>query len=535
MSSSGKIYPAPTYNPPLPVFNPIYFPQSFDTTTTSSGGGGGGGGTNIFPLGLTSGNVITMNGGTGGGGGTGAERTITGLSQIEWADYTSFNPATITGYMVLNTGTLDIGSNTPSSGINVNLQGTTISVSGAISVDNTQSNIGQYTNFNTGIGNGIYSSSPTGGNNVAIGRNSLQNLTTGGNNIIIGSQSGVNLLTGNNNIAFGTQTLISLTSGSGNTAIGSNALRTSTIDINNLAVGSTAGQNLSGNGSNSNSNTFIGVGAGFQQLTGINNVALGYNAGAGSSFPNLNNTICIGGGISPTNDNDIILSNSSNSYIKFSNSGSWCFESFSPGNATLKLLGVGGVAGGLAGVLQIVAGTNGGASLQLQDNGTNPITTSGYGNFASVGGFPFYYSPTYGWSQLASVPTTTFTLTLTPSASGGNTFWTTSPTLTTTLNSNSFNFTFYTNVSNSTTANAPSPLSASGDYIAGTGTAILQKYTNSSITYNGYLFSIVNSNGLPITTTTTITPTPVSNFNVVDSQYFFSSNVNLIFNCIKIN
>jgi hypothetical protein len=292
---------------------------------------------------------------------------------------------------------------------------------------------------------------------------------------------------------------------------------------------------LSGNGSNSNGNTFIGVGAGIQQLTGINNVALGFNAGAGSSFPNLNNTICIGGGISPTNDNDIILSNSSNSYIKFSNSGGWCFESFSPGNATLKLLGVGGVAGGLAGVLQIVAGTNGGASLQLQDNGTNPITTSGYGNFASVGGFPFYYSPTSGWSQLASVPTTTFTLTLTPSVSGGNTYWTTSPTLTTTLNSNSFNFTFYTNVSNSTTANAPSPLLASGNYIAGTGTAILQKYTNSSITYNGYLFSIVNSNGLPITTTTTITPTPVSNFNVVDSQYFFSSNVNLIFNCIKIN
>jgi hypothetical protein len=126
--SSGVIYPPPTYIPPLPIFNPLFFPQSFGTTTT--GGGGGGGFTNIFPNGLTSGNVITMDGGTGGGGGTGVERTITGLSQIEWVDINSTIPTAITGYMVLNGNTLEIGSNTASSGINVNLLGSVVSANG---------------------------------------------------------------------------------------------------------------------------------------------------------------------------------------------------------------------------------------------------------------------------------------------------------------------------------------------------------------------------------------------------------------------
>jgi len=125
--SSGVAYPMPVYIPPLSIFNPLFFPQSFGTTTT---GGGGGGFTNIFPGGLTSGNVITMDGGTGGAGGTGAERTITGLSQIEWVDYNSTNPTAITGYMKLIGNTLEIGSASNSTGINVNLQGTSITSNG---------------------------------------------------------------------------------------------------------------------------------------------------------------------------------------------------------------------------------------------------------------------------------------------------------------------------------------------------------------------------------------------------------------------
>jgi hypothetical protein len=126
--SSGVAYPAPTYIPPLPIFNPLFFPQSFGTTTTS--GGGGGGFTNIFPNGLTSGNVITMDGGTGGGGGTGLERTITGISYLDFVDSADTNPTNITGYITLNGNTLEIGSLSNSTGINVNLQGTTVSANG---------------------------------------------------------------------------------------------------------------------------------------------------------------------------------------------------------------------------------------------------------------------------------------------------------------------------------------------------------------------------------------------------------------------
>jgi hypothetical protein len=125
--SSGIQYPAPTYIPPLPVFNPLFFPQTFATTTTS---GGGGGQTNIFPNGLTSGNIITLDGGTGGGGGTGLERRITGLSQIDWVDINSTTPTAITGYMTLDGTTLNIGSATASTGINVNLLGSTVSANG---------------------------------------------------------------------------------------------------------------------------------------------------------------------------------------------------------------------------------------------------------------------------------------------------------------------------------------------------------------------------------------------------------------------
>jgi len=125
--SSGIAYPPPTYIPPLSVFNPTFFPQSFGTTSSS---GGGGGQSNIFPNGLTSGNTISLNGGTGGQGGTGVERTITGISYLDFVDSNSTNPTAITGFITLNGNTLEIGSANNSSGINVNLQGTTLSANG---------------------------------------------------------------------------------------------------------------------------------------------------------------------------------------------------------------------------------------------------------------------------------------------------------------------------------------------------------------------------------------------------------------------
>jgi hypothetical protein len=313
--SSGVIYPPPTYLPPLSVFNPLFFPQSFGTTTT--GGGGGGGFTNIFPNGLTSGNVITMDGGTGGGGGTGLERRITGLSQIDWVDINSTNPTTITGYMTLNGNTLEIGSNTASSGINVNLLGSVVSANGTpiatggnvsndqnntfqptftqtfqgqIVVDNTQSNIGQYSNNNTGIGDNVLTSITTGTNNIAFGVNALSNQTTGSQNVAVGVLS-----------------LNSLTSGNINTAVGYASLQNSILDNGNTAIGLNAGQNLSGSGTDSNYNTFVGEGAGAKQTIGSYNVAVGNNTGASPTLTNLSNTIAIGANVNPSANGDMIF------------------------------------------------------------------------------------------------------------------------------------------------------------------------------------------------------------------------------------
>jgi len=330
--SSGVIYPVPTYIPPLPVFNPLFFPQSFDTTTTS--GGGGGGQTNIFPNGLTSGNVITMDGGTGGGGGTGVERTITGISYLDFVDSGETDPTNITGYITLNGNTLEIGSNTASSGINVNLLGSVVSANGVaiatggnvsndisnnfligttqtfqgeIFIDNTQSNIGQYSSTNTGLGLGVYTSSPTGTDNTAIGLNALTSLTTGADNTIVGSQSGVNLTTATSNSVLGVGSLISLTTGADNTCCGWGSLSTLTTDSNNVAIGFKAGYNLNGTGSNSSSNTFVGYQAGLNQTTGNYNVAVGYSSGVDSSTPNLSNTIAIGNEITSVATGDMIF------------------------------------------------------------------------------------------------------------------------------------------------------------------------------------------------------------------------------------
>jgi len=297
--SSGITYPPPVYIPPLPVFNPLFFPQSFGTTTTS---GGGGGFTNIFPNGLTSGNVITMDGGTGGGGGTGVERTITGISYLDFVDSGETDPTNITGYITLNGNTLEIGSNTASSGINVNLLGTTVSANGTpiggggdvfLAGNNTFTGTNDFQSTFT-VDNALTNIGQLGSNNTAIGDSALTSLTTGINNTAFGHQALNSETTGSQNIAVGVLSLNSLTQGNTNTAIGYASLNTSTLDNGNTAIGIDAGFSLNGNGSNSNYNTFIGIGAGKNQLTGTNNIAIGQNSGATLSLPNLSNTIAIG-------------------------------------------------------------------------------------------------------------------------------------------------------------------------------------------------------------------------------------------------
>jgi len=114
MSSSGIAYPKPVYIPPLPIFNPTNFPPIPPSGSTS----GGGGQSNIFPDGLSSGNVIQLDGGTGGSGGDGTERSISGISYLNFIDTANTSPVgatplttisqTATTFTIGGTNTIEI-------------------------------------------------------------------------------------------------------------------------------------------------------------------------------------------------------------------------------------------------------------------------------------------------------------------------------------------------------------------------------------------------------------------------------------------
>jgi len=93
---------------------------------------------------------------------------------------------------------------------------------------------------------------PTGSYNVAIGSLAASGLTTGESNVAIGYNAAYNTTTGTNNVA-----------------VGSGTLYQSTIGQNNTAIGNLAGFNI----------------------TGSDNTALGYQAGAAVNIPGAQNTI----------------------------------------------------------------------------------------------------------------------------------------------------------------------------------------------------------------------------------------------------
>jgi hypothetical protein len=302
---SGKAYPRPTYNPPLSIFNPIFFPQVFPTT---SSGGGGGGQTNDFPSGILTGNTITCYSTTG------TDRNIYGISLLEFSDSTTNDYTDITTTMELTGSTLTIENTNTSSVINfvadsveVNgvaiatggnvstdisnnfLVGTTQTFDGAIVVDNTQSNIGQLSNGN--------------GTNTAIGNGSLGGIGNANDNSSFGYHSLLNLTTGQQNTSVGKSCLSALTSGLGNTSVGWSSLSDCLTNNYNIGIGTLAGYSLSGG----DNNTFVGYQAGGYQTSGNNNVAIGYLAGVSPTSPTISDTIAIGNQVYADNVGDMVL------------------------------------------------------------------------------------------------------------------------------------------------------------------------------------------------------------------------------------
>jgi hypothetical protein len=168
MSSSGIAYPPPTYIPPLSIFNPVNFPVNTPTTGSS----GGGSQSNIFPNGLSSGNVIQLDGGTGGAGGDGTERSINGISYLNFIDTANTTPvgAPVLTSISQTNNTFTIGG---TNAIGVNITGSALTFNGtpvgtgsgnvSTASDNTYANGTSQNFFNASISQGLTFSTPLTG------------------------------------------------------------------------------------------------------------------------------------------------------------------------------------------------------------------------------------------------------------------------------------------------------------------------------------------------------------------------------------
>jgi len=158
-------------------------------------------------------------------------------------------------------------------------------------------------NYNTANGFFALHSNIDGIGNTAIGTNTLQANTKGSGNTAIGNAVLPNNLTGNDNTAVGNVALANNT-GDDNTAIGSVALYLNTTGSHNTANGINA---MSYNTTGSY-NTAIGGSALWSNTTGSCNTAIGF--GAIVAEDNLTNTTVIGSFAEATENNQVVIGNS---------------------------------------------------------------------------------------------------------------------------------------------------------------------------------------------------------------------------------
>ena len=545
----------PPTNTTTPVYNPIFY---IDPTASS-------GidvafldanylkfptaqGSEDFTNGLFSTDTIDFNSATG------ANRAITNLSKTEFSDilgnasYTASIEENSTAIGIYDGGLVITSSNSINLvGADVLLNGVPITAGGGdvflagnntftgtndfqstFTVDNTLTNIGQL---------------PTG-NNTAIGFSTLSNITTGEDNTAFGHYSLSEVIDGQNNTAVGSSSLINITSGQNNTGLGYATLSSSLTDDNNTSVGYWSGFNLNGGGNN----TYLGYEAGFNQTTGSGNVAIGFQVGVDTTTPTLSNTIAIGNGVNSVATGDMILGfgdytppydyyckitpNTTDQGVQiqgtYNNSQNFTIDATGQ-SVYLKGTNIGLNASNTISISNI---------LQSPNNPTINTTTlaSSQGTFYVSSQLPYFAYNNAGTitsQQLAtSVVSSSFTLTLTPVLNPvtSNTNWTTNTIVpSATLSSKVFTFSYYTNITN-TNVTATGAVSPSGNFVAGTGTAILQPTNN----YNTYLFNLINNGGAMTTTTSGQVSPPTITFTISDGGYFYNNSVNLVFSCLKI-
>jgi len=230
---------------------------------------------------------------------------------------------------VTATGSVGIGTETPSQLLEVNGSINVTATSGAYNIanlkmlhmpgsDDTSIAVGPWALgsqtgtglYNTAMGVWALSSNSSANNNAAFGAGALSNTTTGNNNTALGAWTLGSNITGINNTAVGAAALNQTTTGSNNSAFGIGALYNA-LSHNNSAFGFNALSETTTGGYNTAFGAAAGnkITSGFANLvlgpyvasttltTGSNNILIGYSdavdtpAADTSSWLNIGNTI----------------------------------------------------------------------------------------------------------------------------------------------------------------------------------------------------------------------------------------------------
>ncbi|MBR1122108.1 hypothetical protein JQ628_11330 [Bradyrhizobium lablabi] len=154
-------------------------------------------------------------------------------------------------------------------------------------------------NSNVAIGDNSMGFGSTATANTAVGLSTLYKITTGGHNTALGLQAGYNVTTGSNNTFVGRDSGYSNTDGESNTSVGVDSNPGNSTGDENVAVGRNS---LYGDDHTDASTN--------QNLTGSQNVAVGFGASFTGGIQNLNNCIMIGHRAKATASNQVVLGNS---------------------------------------------------------------------------------------------------------------------------------------------------------------------------------------------------------------------------------
>ena len=212
--------------------------------------------------------------------------------------------AGVTRVTVMGTGSVGIGTTSPSSLFALGVQGdellsgnlsvANITATGTVTLSGTgsvlslpstgwitqnsamfaySSTTNQDTVFGAFAGGNVSTTSATVAKNTAIGYQSMYLAGSGANNTAVGHQTMFRLTSGGQNAALGTGALPNLTTGNQNTAIGYFAGLTIGGGSNNTCLGTFTCDLVSTGGQN----TFIGEATGSTTATGNGNIAIGYD------------------------------------------------------------------------------------------------------------------------------------------------------------------------------------------------------------------------------------------------------------------